>query len=160
MIFINGCFLFRKNIKIFFLFYNMFKWEFFLSVKGSKYVTSFVPFVLWESLWFFFLFWLLRKMLTPKKYHVLVGVGGRRRGEDPTPKTKVGNHFCFCIFNRVSVDTAGWGTKAQYFRPPYLETWFFYVVFNAELTGAIRILCFRYAIIDLLWHSLVMLGSK
>ena len=28
--------------------------------------------------------------------------------------------------------TVGWGTKAQCFCPPYLKTWFFYAVFNAE----------------------------
>ena len=31
------------------------------------------------------------------------------------------------------------------------KTWFFYVVFNAELNCAIRFLCFRRTIIDLLW---------
>ena len=47
--------------------------------------------------------------------------------------------------------TVGWGTKAQCFSPSYLKTLFFYVVFNAELNGTIRILCFRWAIIDLPW---------
>ena len=56
--------------------------------------------------------------------------------------------------------TVGWGTKAQCFCPPYLKTWFFYVVFNAELNGTIRILCFRCAIIDLLWHSRAHLGHS
>ena len=45
------------------------------------------------------------------------------------------------IFTTVS--TVGWGTKPQCFRPPSLKTWFFYVVFNAELNGPIRILCFH-----------------
>ena len=40
------------------------------------------------------------------------------------------------------VYTVGWRTKAQCFRPPYLKTWFFYVAFNAELNGTIRILRF------------------
>ena len=37
--------------------------------------------------------------------------------------------------------TVGWRTKAQCFCPPYLKTWFSYIVFNAELNGTIRILC-------------------
>ena len=49
----------------------------------------------------------------------------------------------FCLLH-----TVGWGTKAQCFRPLYLKTWFFYVLFNAELNDTIRILCFRHAIID------------
>ena len=53
--------------------------------------------------------------------------------------------------------TVGWGTKAQCFCPLYLKTWFFYVVFNAELNGTIRILCFCHAIIDLLWPSWALL---
>ena len=53
--------------------------------------------------------------------------------------------------NFLNNNTVGWGTKAQCFCPPYLKTWFFYVVFNAELNGTIRILCFHWAIIDLLW---------
>ena len=34
--FINGSFLFRKNTKIFFLLYNMYKWEVFITVKASN----------------------------------------------------------------------------------------------------------------------------
>ena len=49
-----------------------------------------------------------------------------------------------------SFHTVGWETKAQCFCPPYFKTWFFYVVFNAELNGTIRILCFCCAIIALL----------
>ena len=30
---------------------------------------------------------------------------------------------------RVHYGTVGWGTKAQFFCPPYLKTWFFYVQF-------------------------------
>ena len=56
--------------------------------------------------------------------------------------------------------TVGWGTKAQCFHPPYLKTWFFYVVFNAELNGTVRILCFCRAIIDLLWPSRAQLGHS
>ena len=56
--------------------------------------------------------------------------------------------------------TVGWGTMAQCFCLPYLKTWFFCVVFNAELNGAIRILCFCRAIIDLLWTSRAQLGHS
>ena len=55
--------------------------------------------------------------------------------------------------------TVGWGTKAQCFCLPYLKTWFFYIVFNAELNGTIRILCLRHAIIDLLWPSRATVGQ-
>ena len=52
----------------------------------------------------------------------------------------------------------GLGTNAQCFCPPsYLKTWFFYVVFNAELNGTIILLCFCNAIIDLLWPSWALL---
>ena len=43
---------------------------------------------------------------------------------------------------------------------PYLKTWFFYVVFNAELNGTIIILCFCRAIIDLQWPSRAQLGHS
>ena len=51
--------------------------------------------------------------------------------------------------NQYRFLTMGWGTKAQFFCPPYLKTWFFYLVFNAELNWTIRILCFCRAILDL-----------
>ena len=56
-----------------------------------------------------------------------------------------------------SLLTVRWETKAQCFCPPYFKTWFFYVVFNAEFNGTIRILSFCLAIIDLLWPSRVKL---
>ena len=75
----------------------------------------------------------------------------------------INQDFCFTLDNnfRSTVNsktfflqiTVGWGTKAQCFCPPYLKTWFFYVVFNAELNGTIRILCFHHDIIDLMWPS-------
>ena len=45
------------------------------------------------------------------------------------------------------------GQKFNVFCPRYLKTLFFYVVFNAELNGTIRILCFCRTNIDLLWPS-------
>ena len=79
------------------------------------------------------------------------------------------NYACIqCTFLRnwctadchPELTTVGWGTKDQCFCPPYLKTWFFYVVFNAELNGTTRNLCFRRAIIDLLWHSRAQLGHS
>ena len=63
-------------------------------------------------------------------------------------------------FFSISDLTVGWGTKAQCFCPPYLKTWFFYVLFDAELNGTIRILCFHHAIFDLLWPSRAQLGHS
>ena len=56
--------------------------------------------------------------------------------------------YKYIVENKNKYLTVGWGTKAQCFCPPYFKTWFFYVVFNAELNGTIRILCFHRAIID------------
>ena len=50
--------------------------------------------------------------------------------------------------------------KSSMFLSSYLKTWFFYEVFNAELYGAIRNLCFRRAIIGLLWSSRAPLGHS
>ena len=75
------------------------------------------------------------------------------------------DNFVQCVYT-LSTDnilfeyTVGWGTKAQCFCTLYLKPWFFYVFFNAELNGTIRILCFRHAIIDLLWHSRAQLGHS
>ena len=66
----------------------------------------------------------------------------------------------FCQWQECPMCTVGWGTKAQCFRPPNIKTWFFYVVFNAELYGTIRILCFHRSIIDLLWPSCTLLGHS
>ena len=53
------------------------------------------------------------------------------------------------------------GQKFNVFCPRYLKTLFFYVVFNAELNGTIRIICFcRRGIIDLLWPRTAHLGHS
>ena len=43
--------------------------------------------------------------------------------------------------------------KSSMFLSAVFKNWYFYVVFNAELNGTIRILCYRHTIIYLLWPS-------
>ena len=77
---------------------------------------------------------------------------------------KISMHCCWeadaACSGSESFVTVGWGTKAQCFCLPYLKTWFFYLVFNAELNGTIKILCFRCTIIDLLWPGRAQLGNS
>ena len=47
----------------------------------------------------------------------------------------------------------GMKDKSSMFLSPEFKNLIFYVVFDAELNGTIRILCFHHAIIDLLWPS-------
>ena len=56
--------------------------------------------------------------------------------------------------------TVGWGINAQCFCPPYFKTWFFYVGFNVELNGTIRILRYHLTIIGLLWPRRAQLGHS
>ena len=69
--------------------------------------------------------------------------------------------FIFHGFFWTKINTSLWdeGQKLNVF-VRRISTLIFYVVFNAEFDSSIRILCFRCAIIDLLWPSRAQLSHS
>ena len=110
----------------------------------------------------FFMLLLLNTLVVINRVHKIGFSGTRKNGFKATiwVMNKAFHNFLskfWCMAAYLTIFPNGlnypplWdeGQQLNVFFPRILKTWFFYVVFNAELNGTIRIFWFRCSIIDL-----------